>query len=338
MKKLFILITVILSFATAKAQVFWDDGKEMVKNEQEMKDWHKKNREMHLANLQSYFYPYKDGKTENNGRLISDAYYDNEGNMVDYRIYNHKGKIKENYLYRFNTRGKMVERIQLGKNRKFINKFTYEYDSAGNQIKSCGYFFRDNNMTWTLTAKYDEKRNILERAYTLKNGKPSLKYVYSYYPDGSKKQTVEYDRKGKVAHSWNYECNPIGELAAKHLKDSSKICVKYENDNDGNPIKIVEETIKRGDLIKLVDKYDKNGNNIEHLSYDFKGRIMMHTVYKFDLNNNLAERIVYKMKSNEIQKRYVFTHDKDGNVIEGIYYKKGNLPVGEYKYSYVKEN
>ena len=44
MKKLFILITVILSFATAKAQVFWDDGKEMVKNEQEMKDWHKKNR------------------------------------------------------------------------------------------------------------------------------------------------------------------------------------------------------------------------------------------------------------------------------------------------------
>ncbi|MCX6274341.1 MAG: hypothetical protein NTV09_03940, partial [Bacteroidetes bacterium] len=277
------------------------------------------------------------------GYLYSEMNYDSRGNLIEYKEYKRNGAIKIHGCYTMDDSGRMLEYRTLRPDGSNKYRESYTYDAAGNQtdLRNFGrtsLFSRKEKIWFHSAAKFDDKQNMLEQNYYYDANDKKLfdRFVYSYYDDGSKKQTVEYNRKGKVRHSWKYDCNPVGKMEAKNLKDTSKICIRYETDAGGNKIKVKEENVKRGKVVRVIHKYDKNENQVEEISYDAKGRLRFHSTSGYDEKDNCTSFTAYRLNSNKIKIRYLFNYDSSGNITERIAYKESSVPAGILKFNYSK--
>lgn len=171
-------------------------------------------------------------------------------------------------------------------------------------------------------------------AYTYKNDrKQGSHFTYSYYDDGSRKQSVEYNRKGKVLHTWNYDCSPVGQMAGAK-KDTSKVCIRYETDKNGNRIKITEEFEKRGDVVRRVNKYNLHDRLLDVSDYNKKGKVVYRYSYDYNANGRMTEAIYYKPGSGEkVKYRYTYVYDSNSDLSKYVAYKYAR-PQYVYKYEY----
>ena len=292
-----------------------------------------------IRNVKTYYQKPGNKKNPAPGYLISENTFDEQGNCTEYKSFTKSGRMKKHWIYKFNSNNDYIESTQLKANGRFISKFTWEYDSFSNLTDTRLYWKKPDKMSWHSKSVYDDKNNMTEIKYlTAQDKKLTDRYVYSYYPDGGKKQTLEYNRKGKIIHTWNYDCDPTGNAGINHLKDSSKICIRYETDKNGNRIKIKEENIKQGRRTRTISKFDKNDNLLEWIGYNRKGRIILHSRALYDDKNNITERTQYKKDKTEVLKKFLFHYDTAGNLTEEIAYKGASTidHVTKFDYSGLK--
>ena len=291
----------------------------------------------HITSSKLFHYKTQaDADAGKNGYLYEEYAYDANGNQTDYKFYKKNGKVKYHYSYKWNDEGKSTEFQWLKKDGSMKMKNTTAYNGAGKVIEEKQFWKSDNDLAWHSTSTYDAQQNLIGLKYLLNNDKKLYRrYAYSYYPDGSKKQTIEYNRKDVVKHIWNYDCNPAGSLETKSLKDSSKICIRYETDKDGNQIKIKEQNVKQGKTVRIITKYDIHDNEIYSVGYKASGKETRHVESSYDNRDNLTERKLFKPNTAELKNRWVVHYDNSGNVTESKAYKGSEL-THFWKYSYTK--
>ncbi|MEO8087045.1 MAG: hypothetical protein ABI763_09510 [Bacteroidota bacterium] len=343
MKKLITYFIFFLLATGSKAQVSFNETKADVDLYSQRE---KMTRERIVANnirsVKSYTYKSDTSTNAEDSYLSSEMNYDEHGNLLNYKLYRKNGAIKYQYAYKWDDAGRNLEFHQLRADGSTKYREENLYDGSGNQVSLRVFgrksFLNKNEKIWYRSvSKFDEKQNMRQQLFYYDNSDKKLfdRYEYAYYDDGSKKQTVEYNRKGKVRFTWNYDCNPVGKLEAKSMKDSSTICIRYETDKDGNKIKIKEENVKYGKVVRIIHKYDRNENVVEELSYDKAGRARYHSTAVFDDKNNCTARTAYQRNSNQIKERSEIVYDSAGNIIELIAYKNTATPdrILKFKYS-----
>jgi hypothetical protein len=331
------LIAAFLFCVGAGAQVIYFDTKQPNGQEDNEKVFRDQKVRNHITASKSYNYKTASAADTSKGYLFIEQSYDGNGRMVEYKQHRKSGKLRYHSSYAYNEKGKMTENIEYLPNGKALYKNTTQYDSEGNVMEQFQYLRGETTPWWHAIATYDDKNNITTLKFLMKNDKKLYRrYEYSYYPDGSKKQTVEFNRKEKVKHTWNYDCNPTGTLEASAFKDSSKICIRYETDKDGNPIRIKEQNVKQGSIVRIVTKYDKSDHEIFSASYDASDGMKKHVDTKFDANGNCTEVDVYKPYSNETKYKYVYQYDSTGNLAEEFSYKNGAQLTFMQRFTYDK--
>jgi hypothetical protein len=254
--------------------------------------------------------------------------YDKNGNTSSCQNYNKKGKIGSFYIYEYNSDNLMVSELCKNSKGKEIQKLTVTYDQLKNTIEES--YIKKGELTAKTVSKYDSTR-LLESSY-YKKGKPdySKKWVYSYYPDKTRKSSVIYDAKGKVLYTWNYECKPEGELQSKH-KDTTDVCKKIDYDSAGNKTITLRKFDEKGKAYKVVSVYDKNDKMIQYLSYNTKDQLDYS--YKYTPGaQNIGESVTYKKGKENY--RYLYSYDDNNNLISTFGYHKGEqINHSEYKYN-----
>jgi len=336
MKKHIFTLTFALSSLAMRAQVYYSDGNfDPGQSDQKNEAARERILKDHIGIIRAYRYDADSGKgmKSNQGFLAEEKQYDDKGNLIDYKNINKHGRITYEYLSRFDDRGRNTEYTQLNRNGKIETQWTYTYDKNGNMTDMHTY---SHDPSGHMNKKYDDKNRLIEQTWYYKHdSKVGSHYKYSYYDDGRKKQTVEYSPKGKVLHTWNYDCSPIGKLATPNIKDTSKVCVRYETDANGNQIKVKEEFVKRGNMVRMVNKYDLHDNLIDMADYDIKGRVVYHSSVAFNDMNQATEYTSYKKRSDVISGRLVYVYDTDGKIIKLLTYKGVDKPKYVVKYSYL---
>jgi hypothetical protein len=288
-------------------------------------------------------FAYKADTSSGEKYLSSELTYNDSGNLVEYISFRKNGSEKYHLIYAWDPEGRSIEYRQLRSDGSNIVRETSTYDASGNKTETRTYgrswlLNKKEKLWWRTVAAFNDRQNMTsQKFYFDEQGKKMFdRYEYSYYPDGSKKQTIEYSGKGKLRHTWNYDCDPAGVAQTKSLKDTSKICVRYEEDKNGNKIKVTDENVKYGKVVRIVHRYDKNENLLEEISYDSKRRPRYHSVFSFDEKNNCTGHILYQRNSSRIKERSEYHYNLSGNIEEEIAYKNAAVPEHIVKFIYAQ--
>ena len=336
MKKYFFTLAFLLSGLAMRAQVYFGDGSyDRRLYDQKNEAARERILKGHIGIIRAYRYDADSGKEmKNNNRFLAEEdQYDDKGNLIDNKDINKHGRITNEYLYHFDDKGRRIEFTQLNRNGNIEMQCTYAYDKNGNQTDIYTY---SRDPSEHSVKKYDDKNLLVEQTwYYRHDSKVGGHFKYFYYDDGSKKQTVEYSPKGKVLHTWNYDCSPVGELVRPKFKDTTKVCVRYETDKNGNQIKVKEEFVKQGITVRRINKYDVHDNLIDMASYDRKGHIIYRSSIAFNDQNQATEYTSYKKRSNTVRARLVYEYDTNGNIIKLLTFKGVDKPKYIVKYSYL---
>jgi hypothetical protein len=336
MKALAFLLPLLMASFISHAQVFrGDDALDAARSKHNLSRMKKRIVENHISGMQVTRYKYDKAGMPKPGRLAYEDKFDKDGNIIGYKEFKKNGKPKFNNVFTYNEKGLESEYRRLDKNNKIGPRTEYRYDEAGNLTDLRVFRPGPMNMAYHLLAKFDDKNNMLESRYLIKNDtKPGNRYEYTYYPDGSKKRTVEYNKRNKVMHTWNYECNPNGTLANAHLKDTSKICIRYETDKSGNKVTIKEEMLKLGNVRRVITKYDNNDNMIDVSAYNKRSKRVYEYINTYDGQSRLTAANLYGKRDGRTNKRYEYHYDEKGNITEEVVYNKAPEPSHVFKFSY----
>ncbi len=319
-RSLFLLLLLLIVVPGAKSQGFEYSLNKANDNSR----WRKKVMEAHINGSRAIkIYPRKKATQF----VQYDYQYNKNGNITEEKEYNRRKKLIRRYSFAYDSKFNQTEYIEFRRNGKIKRKFTYEYNDSGYVTRQNFYWKNADKIGWYSTKKFDANNKILEYAYyypTKKGDKIGTHYKYSYYPDGSRKQTIEYNAKGKIEHEWNYECNPEGSIDTKKLKDTSKVCVRYETDKYGNKITIKEEFVKSGRTVRIISKYNSAGNMIEYISFDKKGHERYKTIYDYDKNQDMKE--FKSFSKGKLTYRYVYECDANGFITKSYTYTKSDTP------------
>ncbi len=336
MKIHLLALVFIFSCLATRAQVFYSDGNTDEGQSLQQTDSARKRIVANGIRLVHIYRSKADsGQSGKKDSYLSVIYkYDDRGDLIDYQILNKHGNTIQEYLYRYDNDGRNVEYTVLKRSGKIKRQMTYDYDKAGNNTET--HWFFDNDPPARRVRIYDDKNHLIEQTYYYDHyKKQGSRYTYSYYDDGSRKQSIEYNRKGKILHTWNYDCSPVGQLAGSKFKDTSKICVRYETDKNGNRIKVTEEFVKRGNVVRRVNKYDLKDRLLDVSDYNKKGMVVYRYSYNYNNDGRIIEALFYKTGSGDkVKTRYTYDYDPKGKLLQQLVYKHSR-PEYVYKYDYL---
>lgn len=330
---IFSLLTVLT--LSLNAQVLPEDDRDNFRNNIIQTAKARKRIEAnHIKGVKAYSYTNKHPE----GIVRYEINYDSHGNVVDNIQHNKRGRLISDYRYQYDDSNRMVSTAVLNKKGKTTWGGFWRYDKSGNMVQNF-YWYRDTGtVTYKWTMAYDLKNNPIEsKSYSYK-GRLDSRSVYEYYNDGSKKKTTTYNRKGKVIAVWNYDCNPIGKLQESKMKDTSKVCVHYETDKNGNPVRVKEDYTQGGWLVKYrlrkITKYDKDNNVIEYITMKMNGKETHHYSADFDAQGNITEARYSIPNTTNLRERLVYTYDNTGNMAQLTVYKNSSKQGAVFKYVY----
>lgn len=334
MKKFAIAALLTALTFSMNAQVISEDDRADFRNIIiENAKYHKHIADNHITDIKQYSY----SKKHPEGIMISEQKYNSHGNIIEYINWNKHGRITYHYKYQYNDSNRITSNIDFNKKGKPRWGYFWSYDKSGNITRNC-YWYKDTGNTNYCVITYDSKNNPTSAKFYYSKGRLYSSVVYEYYDDGSKKKTTSYNRKGKVTAVWNYDCNPIGKLQESKMKDTSKVCVHYETDKNGNPIKVKEEYTEGGRLFKYrlreISKYDKDDHLIEYIATKMNGEETIHNCADFDAQGNETEWRQYVPNTTNIKKRVVYNYNNSGDIVQAIVYSKSSPKGAILKYVY----
>lgn len=168
-----------------------------------------------VKSINVYEYKYKQNKIKGNGKLLfhelidsngfeveSYSYafhkfhqqykYDENGNIAEETGYVGKSPVRTPYVYKYDSKKRIIERA---KNTSMSDKWFYDYDSVGNQIKIKWFWFGQGhpNEYFIDEFKYNEKNKITKMIRYRAD-----KSIYFY-------KTYEYDTIGNMIKEIRYE-------------------------------------------------------------------------------------------------------------------------------------
>ncbi len=232
--------------------------------------------------------------------------YNTYGKINEVKSYNKKGNLTWESLYSFNLDTLVTEYLHKRK-QKVYSKRTIEY--AGKKITSTAYYYKSNP-------------------------EPKTEYKYTFYDDGSRKET-NYYKKGKLKYTWNFDCKSEGEIVQKH-KDTAQICSWIETDSEGRVIKWMQTTNEDNKIrkTKSIFENETDKNPVAFYSYNFKGIL----VYSWEKSKEKYKYSRYN-KKGELESVYESFYDDLGREKNNQWtsFKKSKKQTSKTEYQYNEE-
>ncbi|AEV68149.1 Kelch repeat-containing protein [Acetivibrio clariflavus] len=298
-------------------------------------------------------------------------YPGNSNNIVSYTYYA-DGNVKEvidrkniKIQYKYNPQGLVVEEkaVQIGSNGKeqSYTKKNYEYDPAGNQLKS---ILTSSTSTEVVERTYDELGRVKTKAVSNVEGK--ILYIYDIVTsDGLTAETSidqknnittkVYDKAGRLAFVKNGDINAENIAEYNYYKNGAAKSVIYaggaredyiyypdgrleslvNKDNSGTEIESYVYTYdENGNMLSKEDKkgittytYD-NLNRLKTVNEEYSGRI---TEYTYD---KLGNRSTATIKENGIIIEEVYNYNLELNQLKSVITKKNGVAISTTNYEY----
>ena len=188
-----------------------------------------------------------------NERLIEQIEYEYSGDLLlNKKEYDGKGTLRSHRKFSYKDGFVIVNVLYDGRGIK-KNESKYEYDSQGQRVKWSIYDETDTLLAYT-SYLYDSGNNIRVEFYS-----PSgLLEKYSeveYLGDSLKIKESFYTQDNELEKYILYEYRDNKLVSEQYLTASDKLIrsVKYENDDKGNPVKMLYYDSK-SDLKEIVER------------------------------------------------------------------------------------
>jgi hypothetical protein len=336
MKKTLIILLLISPVLFASGQADYNDSKEDLLASMRMS----KKFRTHLAAIgirSAQKFEYKHSDTT--GVLTYEVKYDSHGNKTDWFEYKKNGKIKTRATTSYDDSNWVTKYQYYNRRNKATWIDAYTYDKWGDITELDMYWGPKDLFSKTINT-YDSLKNITESKTFNKRGKLITRVEYTYYTDGSKKQTIQYSGKGKVQNIWNFDCNPVGDAQAKKLKDTGKVCIHYETDKDGMPIKIKEEYTWQDGLFgksmrRNITKYNKDNYVLDFSSCKLNGKQTLHYSAIYNATGRCIEYDLYEPGTKKLWEKYTYTYNNNNIMTGMVFYKRAkDTPAVTYKWIY----
>jgi hypothetical protein len=274
-----------------------------------------------------YYHFNKKGKQEQRNYSVST--FDTRGNIVSRKSYDEKNVLWRNNTYLFNDSNRIVSFVSINKKGKITQKDSATYRPDGKQTGEMGYRRGGLLLKTKNTITYNAKGMITEQSYFKysKKGieKPTGKYLTVYNPDGTKGETKYYNGKGKLEHTWSFDCNPEGASQKKALIDSTKVCIKYEYGPDGSKIKSIIYTNRKNHITKCIMKYNPSGDLTDFEYYNHKNKITSKSLYAYNNFKNCTSIIDYKRGGEIIRSKTVMEYNDNKQLTKYMRYRHDKL-------------
>lgn len=234
----------------------------------------KHNKKYNIKKRTKNYYKFKKDTLEKRKSII--YYYNKTGNYDSIHIINtRKNKLIKREIFMYNANNLLVE-YKYYRNNKLRTNEKFDYDKNNNVISY--KLIRNGKQKKYWQAKYNLDFNKRTEFITYKKNKPEIKsnWVFTYYPDGSKKESVFY-KNNKFKYKHSYICNDEG-VFSKDNEDTAHICKSTMIDNNGNKKEIYEHTYPDGKVYKTVTTFNSEDLIINYSAY-YKNKIVRKYVW-----------------------------------------------------------
>ena len=277
----------------------------------------------------TYFYGYdnkgnqiKHTSTDETGKMIySEVYvYDENGNKVEYIVDNYPSSSSSisshgHKKYEYDEHGNLTKTydvVEDGAKEELVQEIIYEYDEYGN-IYTSNVKQGELEYTTKMDTTYDENGKPVLRIFSDSMGLTYMKVEWSYYEDGTEKQSISDDGSSIYTTDNDEQGRTIKTKEVK--KDGTIRIAEWTYDDKGNNISQksyyegeegYEETLwtydEEGKILREQYVVDGNVRRTDDYIYDEKGRLVRfvsdatsdgdsETVYEYDENDNMIREI-----------------------------------------------
>ena len=245
--------------------------------------------------------------------------FNEEGNMIERKKYLSSGKPYEKYVYKYDSNHNLIEE-NYSSYGEFESKTKYKYDDRGKRIEKAEYN-SEGSLSGKEVYKYDEKGNKIEIQNIASNGDKYGKGIFKYNKKNKLVEKNYYRSDGNLIKKGIFIYNENGDLIEE--KDSDKnfnmeVVAEYKDKG----IKIISHD--SDDNINLQTKVVFNSNFFRKMALKYKDILSM-----FDVVDDLdvAEGKVYDSKNDSLMTavKYTYDYDMKGNWTKRIEYQNEKL-------------
>ncbi len=215
-------------------------------------------------------------------------------------------------------------------------------NGAVKTVKELHYRHSDSKPEERDSVVYDQKGNEIERTMINDYGQLMGKQIQKFDADGSIKESIFNDEKGRPIDKRVYETN-AGKLVKILTYDGKgilreKTVRKYNTAGEFSEEIYFDPTTERA---KTVFRYDDKGNSIEMSFFMSDGTKAIAPVgpclgghrvtFTYDKNDRPLTKTIFDASDN-VKKTSVYTWDNRGNVL--TYSSKSSLSTSKFSYTY----
>lgn len=251
-------------------------------------------------------------KTRNGKRLVESLSFGEKGLSENHEFYKRNGTLKKSTLYQFNDSNRVTHYQTIRRNK--IYQFQHFSYSNLIQLNSSKFYYKDT-LEPASTTIYEYYPNNKYKSYCTydKNNKQGYRYEYDYYENGSRKET-RFLYKGKLKHTWVYDCDWKGELTTSK---TDKICKNRVYDADSSFTEIYESTAK-GKSTKSIIKSARDGRVLESINLNAKGKQQYKFVYTYNDSQKLVKRVSYKGNNLQPESIELYEYNADASLASSV--------------------
>lgn len=234
------------------------------------------------ANTQNFYVTLASALSQKKLKSYSQTSLNNQ-REYSYELFDENGRVLEE------KSGQLLNIIPFGRYYEFSHNF-FEYDKYNNMIlrksknkngetvyQAMYYYRQKNKLDSSIIYIKQIKRRSSHVAYS-NNDKPLSnhfyeykkerkttlgRYEFEYYENGNRKQTRAYNKKNKITHVWNYECDEKGKL--EFQKNTTQLCVSSGLDNNGKQFEVFFQKHKNYQT-KTVSTFYKLSDSIKFIT------------------------------------------------------------------------
>jgi len=246
---------------------------------------------------------------EGNLEQSTEFVYDDNGFLIRQTLKEADGMVTEERSFE-PDKNRRIAREYLHYADGSRDSITYVYDEKGNVVRK---------ETVDADGEVDE---ISEMAYqdgyllhhVVKDGDGDVVAAHRYvYEDGLPREVSHFDGMAESGQKRVYSYDDAGNRESVLVYDDSDNLVErflFENDDQGRPVKIVEENRKKKNTIRM--QYEKHGNVCFQEEFDLKGNLVSRIERKYDDDGLLLEsKIEAVIPSIGTTHSYIVTQEYD---------------------------
>lgn len=252
---------------------------------------------------------------------VTKRYFDKEGRIIREERKTKKGLAS--LVCTYDDRGNLTERSGINtKGQEFKTSYTFNSQNkitAWQRVDYKGEYAAGE-------MEFDSSGKLLwHKIYEKNREVPVRELVYSYYENGDRK-TTSYFEKGKLKHSWNYDCKPEGELIGVKTKDETTICKTEEIDSSGNRVTWERKFNEKGELTKVKMVHSSDSLVLSKQIYSGADKLVSETTYAYsDEGKSTGYKVLAFDKHGKSYLSSDTTIDEFGTRKTKAYNKKGEI-------------